>query len=146
LAQLEDLHIVHAAARRHSAEADDNVSSSVEEVEMGLLAGDERASSREGFGNGYGDESDDLEEEDAAVRNGGDGAKAKRKVPLTREDKKAIALLIVLCAFSVLDFVVVSLSGVFICRRYNPTRPFSLIFYFPPTVNGRVGSACVCAR
>jgi hypothetical protein len=76
------------------------VSGSVEEVEMGLLAGDERASSRDGFGNGYGDWLDEEDEEDAVVRNGGGEAKMKTKVPLTREDKKAIALLIVLCAFS----------------------------------------------
>lgn len=86
---------------------------------MGLLAGDERASSREGFGNGYGGGLDEEDEDDAAVRNGGDEAKMKMKVPLTREDKKAIALLIVLCAFSS-HF----LSLAFSCRPINPHPTF----------------------
>ena len=107
---------MQAAASRRSADADadDDMSSSVEEVEMGLLAGDERASSREGFGNGHGDGLDDFEEDDATMRNGGDDAKTKMQVPLTREDKKAIALLIVLCASSSPWRFSSS------CRRHNP--------------------------
>ena len=110
-----------ASASRHGgggggAEEDDgDVPSSVEEVEMGLLAHDEHASSsRESFADADGDRSDGLEGEDvgvrlaAAVRRGGydgfhgDGlaGEAAMKAPLTREDKKAMALLIVLCASS----------------------------------------------
>lgn len=61
------------------------------------------------------------------MRNDGDEAKMKRKVPLTREDKKAIALLIVLCAFSLPS----SLPGVFMSPHNPPfpTRPCSLIFF-----------------
>ena len=99
-----------ASASRHGgggggAEEDDDVSSSVEEVEMGLLAHDERASSsRESFMDMDGDGSDGLEGDvrarAAAVRDGYDHGhgEAAMKAPLTREDKKAMALLIVLCA------------------------------------------------
>ena len=98
-----------ASASRHGgggAEEDDDVPSSVEEVEMGLLAHDERASSssRESFMDMDGDGSDGLEGDvrvrAAAVRDGyGHGhGEAAMKAPLTREDKKAMALLIVLCA------------------------------------------------
>jgi len=100
-----------ASASRHGgggggAEDDDDVpASSVEEVEMGLLAHDERASSsRESFMYMDGDGSDGLEEDvrvrAAAGRDGyGHGhGEAAMKAPLTREDKKAMALLIVLCA------------------------------------------------
>jgi hypothetical protein len=113
LAQLEDLHIVQAAAIiRHSGDAyehdrdDDDVSptrsSSVEEVEMALLAGHERrasSSNRESLEDAYGDGLDGM----AAVHDGhgADEAKMTMRVPLTREDKKAMALLIVLCAFLV---------------------------------------------
>lgn len=58
--------------------------SPTDEVEMGLLAGAEHAS--EAFG--------DSEEESSS---GGENGK-ERKAPLTREDKKGIALLLVLCA------------------------------------------------
>jgi hypothetical protein len=70
---------------------------------MGLLAGDEHASRfREGLEDEDGDEDEDEDEDEdgdeqqlgATVR--GD---AEIKAPLTREDKKAMALLIVLCAF-----------------------------------------------
>jgi len=70
---------------------------------MGLLAGDENASRfREGFEDEDGDEGEGEDEDEdseepqleAVVR--GD---AEIKAPLTREDKKAMALLIVLCAF-----------------------------------------------
>ncbi len=72
---------------------------------MGLLAGDEHASRfREDleFGSENEDEGKDEDGEETqsevaqAVR--GD---AEMKVPLTLEDKKAMALLIVLCAFAV---------------------------------------------
>ena len=89
--------------------------SSVDEVEMGLLAHDEHASSptlrfasvdcegyveseegddvggRDGYGYGYGYASGEAEATAAA-------ATTTTKVPLTREDKKAMALLIILCA------------------------------------------------
>jgi hypothetical protein len=75
---------------------------SAEEVEMGLLAGDEHASRfREDLGDGSEDEGKDEDGEESqsevaqAIR--GD---VEMKVPLTREDKKAMALLIVLCAFT----------------------------------------------
>ena len=90
------------------ADEDEDVPSSVEEVEMGLLAHDERGSSfRENFADVDGDELDDLGEgeEDvlvgaraAALRDGYGDGEMGMKVPLTREDKKAMALLIVLCA------------------------------------------------
>ncbi len=114
------------------------VPGSAEEVEMGLLAGDERASSREGFGNGYADGLEGLEEEegegeeDGVVRAGGDGdgdggTETATKVPLTREDKKAMALLIVLCASS---------SSISLGGSPPPTSSvtFSLIFsrHLPP--------------
>ena len=137
-----------ASASRHGggggggAEEDDgDVPSSVEEVEMGLLANDEHASSsRESFADAGGDGSDDLEGEDvgvrlaAAVRRGGydgfrgDGlaGEAAMKAPLTREDKKAMALLIVLCA----SFVV---SGVSPPPRLRlPVLSSSLISPPPP--------------
>ena len=70
---------------------------------MGLLAGDEHASRfHEGIededGGGYEDEDGDSEELQSEVVLHGD---AEVKAPLTREDKKAMALLIVLCAFVV---------------------------------------------
>ena len=52
---------------------------------MGLLAGAEHASEMPG--------EEDSDESDSPVM-----SKEKMKVPLTREDKKAMALLIVLCA------------------------------------------------
>ena len=58
-----------------------------EEVEMGLLAGAEHAS----------EEGDDSEESSLG---GGNGKVIK--APLTREDKKAMTLLIVLCTFRLL--------------------------------------------
>ena len=69
---------------------------------MGLLAGDENASRfREDLGDGSGDEDEGKDEDSEESRSevahamrGDVGAKA----PLTREDKKAMALLIVLCA------------------------------------------------
>jgi hypothetical protein len=60
-----------------------------EEVEMGLLAGAEHASE--------GDDSEELEPSSLGGENG-----KKIKAPLTREDKKAMTLLIVLCAFRLL--------------------------------------------
>jgi hypothetical protein len=82
LAPLEDLHLTQSA--RLHGDADEYAASSTEEVEMGLLAGAEHAS--EGFG--------DNEESSSS---GGECEK-EMKAPLTREDKKGIALLIVLCA------------------------------------------------
>jgi hypothetical protein len=69
---------------------------------MGLLAGDEHASRfREDLGDGSGDEGkdEDSEESQSELAMLGD---VEMKVPLTREDKKAMALLIVLCAFTFL--------------------------------------------
>jgi hypothetical protein len=63
--------------------------SPTEEVEMSLLAGDEHASSREGPRDG------DSEESELESGVHGD---AEVKAPLTREDKKAMTLLIILCA------------------------------------------------
>jgi hypothetical protein len=63
------------------------VASLEEEVEMGLLAGAEHAS--ESSGEEEGDDSDPSV-----------GGNEKMKAPLTREDKKGMALLIVLCASS----------------------------------------------
>ena len=73
---------------------------------MGLLAGDEHASRfREDLGDGSEDEgegkdedSEELQSEMAHAMRGD----AEIKAPLTREDKKAMALLIVLCAFTFL--------------------------------------------
>jgi hypothetical protein len=68
---------------------------------MSLLAGDEHASRfREGLedGDGYEDEDEDGEELQLEAGMGGD---VEKTAPLTREDKKAMALLIVLCAFTV---------------------------------------------
>lgn len=65
---------------------------------MSLLAGDENASRfREGLEDGDGYEDEDGEDLQLEAGMGGD---AEKKVPLTREDKKAMALLIVLCAFA----------------------------------------------
>ena len=171
-----------ASASRHGgggggggAEEDDgDVPSSVEEVEMGLLANDEHASSsRESFADADGDGSDDLEGEDvgvrlaAAVRRGGydgfhgDGlaGEAAMKAPLTREDKKAMALLIVLCASFVVSGVspppVLSSSLIsspppnaallhhsarlFLPFRYHPGRPGEFLFF-------RTYTSSSCAR
>jgi hypothetical protein len=71
---------------------------------MGLLAGDEHASRfREDLGDGSEDEGkdEDSEESQSEVAMFGD---VEMKVPLTREDKKAMALLIVLCASTFLTF------------------------------------------
>ncbi len=81
---------------------------SAEEVEMGLLAGDEHASRfREDLGDGSedGDEGkdEDGEESQSEVAHAMRGD-VEMKAPLTREDKKAMALLIVLCAFTFLKF------------------------------------------
>jgi hypothetical protein len=78
------------------------VPGSAEEVEMSLLAGDEYASRfREGLedGDGYEDEDEDGDGEVAQLEAAA-GGDAEKTVPLTREDKKAMALLIVLCAFA----------------------------------------------
>lgn len=69
---------------------------------MGLLAGDEHASRfREDLGDGSEDEGKDEDSEgsqsEVAQAMRGD---VEMNVPLTREDKKAMALLIVLCAFT----------------------------------------------
>ena len=77
---------------------------SAEEVEMGLLAGDEHASRfREDLGDGSDDEGEgkdeDSEESQSEVAHAMRGD-VEIKAPLTREDKKAMALLIVLCAFT----------------------------------------------
>ncbi len=73
---------------------------------MGLLAGDEHASRfREDLGDGGEDEGegkDDDDDESQSEASQALLADAEMKAPLTREDKKAMALLIVLCAFSVL--------------------------------------------
>ena len=103
-----------ANASRHAGrggadedEDDGPTRSSVDEVEMGLLAHDEHASSaplrfasvgREGYV-----ESEEEEDGAVGVRDGygyghGDGEATTTTVPLTREDKKAMALLIILCA------------------------------------------------
>lgn len=108
-----------ANASRHAGrggadedEDDGPTRSSVDEVEMGLLAHDEHASSaplrfasvgREGYV-----ESEEEEDGAVGVRDGygyghghGEAAAATTTtttVPLTREDKKAMALLIILCA------------------------------------------------
>jgi hypothetical protein len=67
---------------------------------MSLLAGDENASRfREGLEDGDGYEDEDEDGEDLRLE-AGMGGDAEKKVPLTREDKKAMALLIVLCAFA----------------------------------------------
>ena len=69
---------------------------------MGLLAGDEHASRfREDLGDGSEDEGkdEDSEESLSEVAMLGD---VEMKAPLTREDKKAMALLITLCAFTFL--------------------------------------------
>jgi hypothetical protein len=105
-APLEDLHFTQLASR-HS-HVDGHVPGSAEEVEMGLLAGDEHASRfREDLGDGSEDEDEgkyeDSEESQSEV------AQAMRrdvemKAPLTREDKKAMALLIVLCTSTFLIF------------------------------------------
>jgi hypothetical protein len=59
---------------------------------MGLLAGAERAS--EGFG-----------DSESSSSSGGE-SEVEMKAPLTREDKKGIALLIVLCALLPAHYVV----------------------------------------
>ena len=71
---------------------------------MGLLAGDEHASRfREDLGDGSDDEGEgkdeDSEESQSEVAHAMRGD-VEIKAPLTREDKKAMALLIVLCAFT----------------------------------------------
>src|SRR5712691_9856072 len=120
-----------ASASRHGggggdgADEDDDVPrSSVEELEMGLLANDEHASSSSSSPPSPSRESlvdvdgDGLEGEDGGVRpraravlhdgygygeGEGEGAMMMKAAPLTREDKKAMALLIVLCAFFVVS-------------------------------------------
>ncbi|KAF8500426.1 acetyl-coenzyme A transporter 1-domain-containing protein [Russula emetica] len=76
-----------------------HVPGSAEEVEMGLLAGDEHASRfREDLGDGSEDEDgkyEDSEESQSEVAQAMRGD-VEMKAPLTREDKKAMALLIVL--------------------------------------------------
>jgi hypothetical protein len=80
----------------------------VEEVEMGLLAGDEHASRfREDLA--YGSEDDGEGKDEGSEESLSEVAQAMRgdvemKTPLTREDKKAMALLIVLCASTFLTF------------------------------------------
>lgn len=75
---------------------------------MGLLAGDEHASRfREDLGDGNEDEGEGKDEDsegsqsEVALAMRGD---VEMKAPLTREDKKAMALLIVLCAFTSLIY------------------------------------------
>jgi hypothetical protein len=75
---------------------------------MGLLAGDEHASRfREDLGGGSEDEGEgkdeDSEESQSEVAQAVRGD-VEMKAPLTREDKKAMALLIVLCASTFLTF------------------------------------------
>jgi hypothetical protein len=98
---------------------------------MGLLAGDE-------LGNGHvsrfhegleEDEEEDSEEPLSEVVVRGD-AEVNLKAPLTREDKKAMALLIVLCTFSIQAFtaffLLISRNGALSLAypshfvRYNP--------------------------
>jgi hypothetical protein len=84
------------------------VPGSAEEVEMGLLAGDEHASRfREDLGDGSEDEDEgkyeDSEESQSEVAQAIRGD-VEMKAPLTKEDKKAMALLIVLCASTFLTF------------------------------------------
>lgn len=118
------------------ADEDDDVRSSVEEVEMGLLANDQHASSssssfRESFVDVEGDELDDLGEgEDGlgGVRDEyGEGEGVMMKAaPLTMKDKKAMALLIVLCA---------SLRRFSLVVHPTPPRlrpPSCLLLIFPP--------------
>lgn len=81
LAPLEDLHLTQSARRHGDGH---HATSSTEEVEMGLLAGAEHAP--EGFR--------DSEEASSGSESEGE----MKPPPLTREDKKGIALLIVLCA------------------------------------------------
>ena len=77
---------------------------------MGLLAGDEHASRfREDLVDGSGDEDEGEYEDSEGSESQSEVAHAMRgdveaKTPLTREDKKAMALLIVLCAFTFLIF------------------------------------------
>jgi hypothetical protein len=148
LTPLEDLHLVQAVSGHHGGDVYEVVPGSAEEVEMGLLAGDERASSREGFGNGYADGLEGLEEEegegegedDGVVRAGGDGdgdggTGTATKVPLTREDKKAMALLIVLCASS---------SSISVGGSPPPTSSVTFSLIFSPS-NAALGPrVCVC--
>jgi hypothetical protein len=78
------------SAARHGG-ADGHVSGPEEEVEMGLLAGTEHASESSG-------EEEEFNDLDDSIVHSSNG---KMKAPLTREDKKAMALLIVLCTWLV---------------------------------------------
>ena len=75
---------------------------------MGLLAGDEHASRfREDLGDGSEDGEEGKDEDSEGSQS--EVAQAMRgdveiRAPLTREDKKAMALLIVLCASTFLIF------------------------------------------
>jgi hypothetical protein len=105
---------------------------------MGLLAGDEHASRfREDLEFGSEDEDEGKDEDgeewqsEAAQAVRGD---AEMKAPLTMEDKKAMALLIVLCAFAVFTGIhqyssplIFRMDALFVRRhlhfvRYNPRR------------------------
>jgi hypothetical protein len=85
---------------------------------MGLLAGDEHASRfREDLGDGSEDEDEGKDEDSEGSQS--EVAQARRgdmemKAPLTREDKKAMALLIVLCAFRLPDIHLLMLKTVYI--------------------------------
>jgi hypothetical protein len=110
-------------------EDDGPTRSSVDEVEMGLLAHDEHASSSPTLRfasvdcEGYVESEEEHEEHAVGVRDGyGDGygdGEAAAAVPLTREDKKAMALLIILCASSssLAFHLIPSASTVLSCRR-----------------------------
>jgi hypothetical protein len=89
LDQLEDLRLTNSASWH--GDEDGHAAGPREEVEMGLLAGAERAS--EGF-------------EDSEESSSGGESEVEMKAPLTREDKKGIALLIVLCALLLAHYVV----------------------------------------
>jgi len=97
LTPLEDLHLAQIAKKYRDVDVNEDGPSSVEEVEMGLLAGDERASSLDGHG--LSDADGDSEESGGSEFEVPSGD-AEKKVPLTREDKKAMALLIVLCTYA----------------------------------------------
>ena len=76
---------------------------------MGLLAGDEHASRfRENLGNGEDEDGDEGKYEDSEDSQSevaqAMGGEVEIKAPLTKEDKKAMTLLIILCASTSLAF------------------------------------------
>jgi hypothetical protein len=100
---------------------------------MGLLAGDELGNGHVSrFHEGLEDDEEDEEEgseeplSEAVVR--GD---AEVKAPLTREDKKAIALLIVLCTFSIQAFINSRLVFFLLISRCPSPYPSHFVRYNP---------------